>query len=188
MIRIVQESSSHLEARETLLDACFGPSRFAKTCERLREGRLPARGLAFAAVDDGSLIGTLRLWNVSAGPGRAALLLGPLAIDARYRSEGLGARLMWHGIGYAQEYGHKAILLVGDAPYYGRFGFSTDLTERLWLPGPVERNRFLGLELVPDGLVGAAGLVNATGDLETAPDFAALVAQAANDTGLRFAA
>ena len=188
MIRNVQESSSHLEARETLLDACFGPSRFAKTSERLREGRLPAKGLAFSAVDDGSLIGTLRLWNVSAGPGRAALLLGPLAVDARYRSEGLGARLMWHGIGYAQDYGHKAILLVGDAPYYSRFGFSTDLTERLWLPGPVERNRFLGLELVPDGLVGAAGLVNATGNLETAPDFAARVAQAANDTSLRFAA
>lgn len=188
MIRIVQEALSHVDAREKLLDAAFGPSRFAKTCERLREDRLPAKGLAFSAVDDGKLIGTLRLWNISAGPGRAALLLGPLAVDAERRSEGLGARMMWHAIGHAQHLGHKAILLVGDAPYYSRFGFSTDLTERLWLPGPVERNRFLGLELVPDGLVGAAGLVNATGELVETPDFAALVAKAANDTRWKFAA
>ncbi|WP_413989628.1 GNAT family N-acetyltransferase [Labrys okinawensis] len=188
MIRIVQETSSHFDAREKLLDAAFGPSRFAKTSERLREGRLPAKGLAFSALDDGKLIGTLRLWSISAGPGRAALLLGPLAIDAARRSEGLGARMMWHAIGHAQHLGHKAILLVGDAPYYSRFGFSTDLTERLWLPGPVERNRFLGLELVPDGLVGASGLVNATGEKVATPDFAALVAKAANDTAWRFAA
>ncbi|MDQ0390735.1 GNAT family N-acetyltransferase [Labrys monachus] len=188
MIRIVSETFSHLDAREKLLDAAFGPSRFAKTCERLREGRLPAAGLAFAAVDDGRLIGTLRLWNISAGPGRPALLLGPLAVDGARRSEGLGARMMWHALGHAQELGHKAVLLVGDAPYYSRFGFSTDLTERLWLPGPVERNRFLGMELAPDALVGAHGLVNATGDFVAAPDFAALVANVANDSALRFAA
>jgi predicted N-acetyltransferase YhbS len=188
MIRIVSEALSPLDAREKLLDASFGPARFAKTSERLREGRLPAKGLAFSALDDGKLIGTLRLWNISAGPGRPALLLGPLAIDGERRSEGLGARMMWHAIGHAQHLGHRAILLVGDAPYYNRFGFSTDLTERLWLPGPVERNRFLGLELVPDGLVGAKGLVNATGELVGAPDFAALVAKAANDTAWKFAA
>lgn len=188
MIHIVQESLSHHDARERLLDAAFGQSRFAKTSERLREGRLPAQGLAFSALDDGKLIGTLRLWNVSAGPGRAALLLGPLAVASERRSEGLGARMMWHAIGHAQYRGHKAILLVGDAPYYSRFGFSTDLTERLWLPGPVERNRFLGLELAPDGLVGARGLVNATGERVATPDFAALVAKAANDTGWKFAA
>jgi predicted N-acetyltransferase YhbS len=188
MIRIVSEALSHLDAREKLLDASFGPARFAKTSERLREGRLPAKGLAFSALDDGKLIGTLRLWNISAGPGRPALLLGPLAIDGTRRSEGLGARMMWHAIGHAQHLGHRAILLVGDAPYYNRFGFSTDLTERLWLPGPVERNRFLGLELVPDGLVGAKGLVNATGELVGAPDFAALVAKAVNDTAWKFAA
>ncbi len=188
MIRIVPESSAHFDAREKLLDAAFGPPRFTKTSERLREDRLPAKGLAFSALDDGRLIGTLRLWNISAGTGRPALLLGPLAIDGERRSEGLGARMMWHAIGHAQHLGHKAILLVGDAPYYNRFGFSTDLTERLWLPGPVDRNRFLGLELVPDGLVGAKGLVNATGELVAAPDFAALVAQAANDTSFRFAA
>jgi len=188
MIRIVSETFSHIEAREALLDAAFGPVRFAKTSERLREGRLPAAGLAFAAVDDGRLIGTLRLWNISAGPGRPALLLGPLAIDASRRSEGLGARMVWHAIGHAQAFGHEAVLLVGDAPYYSRFGFSADLTERLWLPGPVERHRFLGLELAPNALVGAYGLVNATGDCVAAPDFAALIANAANDRSVRFAA
>jgi predicted N-acetyltransferase YhbS len=188
MIRIVSETFSHVDAREKLLDAAFGPARFAKTSERLREDRLPAKGLAFSAMDDAKLIGTLRLWNISAGPGRSALLLGPLAIDGERRSEGLGGRMMWHAIGHAQHLGHKAILLVGDAPYYNRFGFSADLTERLWLPGPVERHRFLGLELAPNALFGASGLVNATGELVAAPDFASLLSRAANDTSYRFAA
>src|SRR4051794_28924369 len=98
MISIVPESPSHLAAREALLDAAFGPSRFAKTCERLREDRQPAEGLAFAMQDGDRLVGTLRLWNVSAGPGRPALLLGPLAIDASRRSHGLGRALMEHSL------------------------------------------------------------------------------------------
>jgi predicted N-acetyltransferase YhbS len=73
------------------------------------------------------------------------------------------------------------VLLVGDAPYYERFGFSAALTDGLWLPGPYERERFVALELQPGALAGARGLVSATGELEKKPDFAALVAAAAND-------
>ena len=90
MIEIREETLRDIDAREALLDACFGPARFQKTCERLREGRLPARGLALVAEQDGALIGTVRLWHVSAGPGRPALLLGPLAVDPARRSLGLG--------------------------------------------------------------------------------------------------
>jgi predicted N-acetyltransferase YhbS len=72
--------------------------------------------------------------------------------------------------------GHGAVLLVGDAPYYTRFGFSAALTERLWLPGPYERERFLALELTAGALAGARGLVTATGAIEERPDVAALVA------------
>ena len=176
MIAIRPEAASDLAAREALLDCAFGEERFRKTSERLREGRLPA--LALVAEDKaGRLAGTVRLWHVSAGPGRPALLLGPLAVDASRRGEGLGGRLMRAALGRAAMLGEKAVLLVGDSPYYGRFGFDAALTERLWLPGPVERERFLGLELRDGALQGAAGLVSATGALTPVPTLAELVAQ-----------
>ena len=165
MVRIVPELPIHIPAREALLDASFGAHRRTKTSERLREGRLPAPGLAFSLVDDRSLLGTLRLWPICAGAAGPALLLGPLAIEAARRSEGLGGALMRHGLAEAWQQGHDAVLLVGDAAYYERFGFSADLTHRLWLPGPYERERFLGLELREGALGNAAGKVDAIGEL-----------------------
>ena len=76
----------------------------------------------------------------------------------------------------AQRLGHKAVLLVGDAPYYGRFGFTAEKTGGLWMPGPYEKKRLLGLELVPGALDGARGLINATGERMLIPDLAALIA------------
>jgi predicted N-acetyltransferase YhbS len=174
MIRIVQETTPDIAARETLLDAAFGKSRFSKTSERLREGRLPS--LAFVMKDGFRLIGTLRLWPIAAGPGRPALLLGPLAVDAAFTGRGFGSRLMRHALGKARSAGHDAVLLVGDAPYYERFGFAAGSTGGLWLPGPVERDRFLGLELAKGALAGAAGMVSATGELRPKPDLADLLA------------
>jgi predicted N-acetyltransferase YhbS len=110
-------------ARERLLDASFGPARFEKTCERLREGRMAARGLALVARDSEALVGTLRFWHVEAG-GVPALLLGPLAVAQSHRDLGLGAALMRMGLERAQSLGHKAVILVGDEPYYNRFGFA----------------------------------------------------------------
>ena len=82
MITIRKELHRDVAAREALLDRCFGDTRFQKAAERLREGRLPAHGLAFVASDRGRVVGTVRLWNVSAGPSRPALLLGPVAVQA----------------------------------------------------------------------------------------------------------
>lgn len=178
MIEIRDEFHRDVEAREMLLDACFGESRFQKTCERLREGRRPADGLSLVADDGGAVVGTVRLWHVSAGPGRPALMLGPLAVDPARQGEGLGAALMRASLVRAKGLGHRAVLLVGDAPYYARFGFSADATDGLWLPGPFERARFLGHELTPGALAGARGLVSPTGALEDKPDLAALVAAA----------
>jgi predicted N-acetyltransferase YhbS len=79
------ERASDVVARETLLDACFGENRHLRTCQRLRDRRAPAEGLALSAVAQGRLIGTLRLWHVSAG-GKPALVLGPLAVDPSCRS------------------------------------------------------------------------------------------------------
>lgn len=164
---ITPELPADAPAREALLDRAFGPRRRAKTSERLREGRLPAEGLAFTARDDDDrLIGTVRLWNIEAGAAGPALLLGPLAVDHRRRQQGLGAALMNHAIAEAKKLGHRAILLVGDAPYYARFGFSGDKLRTLYLPGPYDPNRFLGLELKVDALANATGIVAATGQLE----------------------
>ena len=86
--RIRQERLADHDARELLLDRAYGPDRFTKCSQRLREDRLPAAGLSFVATDKGRIVGTVRLWNVSAGPGRAALLLGPLAVDPRISQPG----------------------------------------------------------------------------------------------------
>ncbi|HUO53264.1 MAG TPA: N-acetyltransferase [Rhodoblastus sp.] len=160
---IREESPADVLAREALLDHAFGPTRWRKTCERLRETRAPAPGLAFSATADGALIGTLRFWNIQTGDGRDALLLGPIAVSAAIRSQGLGGRMIRLGLARACALGHRAVILVGDAPYYERFGFARAGAENLELPGPVELARFLALELVPGALDGAHGLIRPTG-------------------------
>jgi predicted N-acetyltransferase YhbS len=167
MVTITLEVSSDVSAREALLDRAFGKRRHAKTAERLREGRLPSQGLAFSARNGkGRLIGTIRLWDIATGSAGPALLLGPVAVECRHQRKGIGATLMRHAIEAARRLGHRAILLVGDAPYYGRFGFTHELVENLHLPGPVEQDRFLGLELIPGALANALGMVAASGRVE----------------------
>jgi predicted N-acetyltransferase YhbS len=155
---IYAETHFDVSARERLLDAAFGQARRAKTSERLREGRKPAEGLAFTARAGGRLVGTIRLWSIVAG-GVPALLLGPLAVDAAHEGRGTGSALMRHALAEAERLGYKAVILVGDAPYYARFGFSRAPTRHLMLPGPVDLDRFLGLELQPGALATAHGLV-----------------------------
>src|SRR5882757_10434997 len=145
MVAIRQERPADVAAREALLDVAYGPVRFTKTSERLREGRLPE--LAFVATEGRRIIGTVRLWQVSAGSDRPALLLGPLAVHPICRKRGIGSRLVQHALREATRRRHDAVLLVGDAPYYGRFGFSSAQTGALWLPGAYEQHRLLGREL-----------------------------------------
>ncbi len=181
MFAIREEIPTDAAPREALLDACFGPQRFAKTSERLREGRLPAQGLALTLEREGRLMATVRLWNVTAGPGRASLLLGPLAVDPALQGLGLGSKLLREALARAAMLGHESVMLVGDAPYYARFGFRTELVEELWLPGPYERERFQAAELRPGALAGARGLVQPTGRAAGRPDLAALVAAAGRE-------
>ena len=156
------ERSSDVVAREALLDACFGDDRHMRTCQRLRDGRAPAEGLALSAVREGRLVGTVRLWHVSVG-GIPALMLGPLAVEASSRQLGVGAALMDHALAAAKTRGHRAVILLGDAPYYTRFGFSAAKTGALVLPGAFERDQLLGLELCEGALDGAWGMIAATG-------------------------
>ena len=159
------ERAGDICARERLLDDSFGPARFEKTCERLREGRVAARSLALVAKDGDALVGTLRFWHVEAGDA-PALLLGPLAVAQSHRDLGLGAALMRMGLDRAQALGHKAVILVGDEPYYSRFGFARAPMRGLDLPGWFDSARFLGLEFESGALASATGMVVATGALE----------------------
>jgi predicted N-acetyltransferase YhbS len=156
------ERASDVVAREALLDACFGETRHMRTCQRLRDGRAPAEGLALSAMRKGRLVGTVRLWHVSAG-GVPALILGPLAVEQSCRKLGVGAALMARALAAAMERGHRAVILLGDAPYYARFGFSSAKTAELILPGAFERERLLGLELAEGALDGAWGMIVPTG-------------------------
>ncbi len=166
---IDRENAGDVVARERLLDRAMGEGRFRKSSEKLRRGRLPAEGLALVARDgDGHVIGTVRLWNVEAGVDASgnpvpALLLGPLAVDPDHEGKGLGGALMRAAITEAASRGHGAVLLVGDAPYYERFGFFSGKTAHLVMPGPFERHRFLALELKDGWLEGAVGMLVASG-------------------------
>ena len=156
------ERASDTAERETLFDACFGADRHRRACQRLRDGRVPAEGLALSALCEGTLVGTLRLWHVSAG-NVPALMLGPLAVDGAFRNLGVGAALVDRALMVARTRGHRAVILLGDAPYYARFGFSAAKTGELVLPGPFERDRLLGIELAEGALDAAWGMVVATG-------------------------
>lgn len=185
MIRIQQEGTADEAAREGLLDRAFGPGRHLKTSARMRAGRLPAEGLALVArdIDTGALVGSVRLWSVTLGDGgdgdaRAALMLGPIGIDPGAQGQGVGSKLMRHALAEAAFRGHAAVILVGDPEYYERFGFEGRLVADLRLPGPVEQRRFLGLELKPDALQGASGIVKPTGRTMPANTAAEMVAVA----------
>ena len=156
------ERAVDVAAREALLDASFGEDRHDRTCQRLRDGRAPAAGLALSAVREGTLVGTVRLWHVSAG-GRPALVLGPLAVDPACRELGIGAALMQQALAAARARGHAAVILLGDAPYYARFGFTGEKTGALVLPGPFERDRLLAIEFTDGALDGAEGMIVPTG-------------------------
>jgi predicted N-acetyltransferase YhbS len=171
MITIRHERPTDAPAREALLDETFGPDRWRKSSQRLRDGRLPAESLAFIAAEGRRILGTARLWHVQCATGERILLLGPVAVAAGHRGRGIGAALMRRALAAARKHGHGGIILVGDASYYGRFGFSADKARRLRLPGPFERHRLLALELRPGTLDNARGLIKAAGP--SAPHVAA---------------
>lgn len=164
MIAYMTEQAGDVFAREMLLDRAFGPTRFRKSSEKIRSGRLAAEGLALVARDGDRLVGSVRLWDAAAGR-TPLLLLGPLAVDDDCRGAGIGAALMRLAVERARMLGNNAIVLVGDEPYYRRFGFSTRGMDKLAMPGPFERTRFLGLDLVSGALDGAEGVLQPTGRL-----------------------
>lgn len=145
-LTIRPEHPGDAAAIERLHERAFGPGRYARTAFRLREGQPPAPALSFASHVGTFLVGSVRVTPVSAGGG-PALVLGPLTVDPAFEGRGIGAALMNTAIEAARAGGHELILLVGDEPYYARFGFKRIPPGQLVLPGPADPARFLALEL-----------------------------------------
>lgn len=148
-LRIEAEHPSDAASVESLVLAAFGPGRFAKTAERLRERASLAAG--FVAREGGRVIGSVRLWNVMVGE-TPALFLGPIAVDAGVRRAGLGADLIQACVDHARARDSAGLLLVGDPPYFGRFGFVAAPDVRL--AGPVDPRRLLWLSLGVESVSG----------------------------------
>ena len=139
----------------------FGPGRFARTAYRVREGIPPVPSLSLTAWLDNGLVGGIRFTALTIGGEGRALLLGPLVVHPAYKGNGFGRALAEGGIARARAQGFRLIVLVGDMPYYGRFGFVPVPPGQIRLPGPVDPARLLALELVAGALGNAAGLVQA---------------------------
>jgi predicted N-acetyltransferase YhbS len=156
---------NEVEGDEPALSAlsaeAFGPGRFARTAYRVREGVPPVASLCLTGWLDGGLVGGIRFTALTIGGEGRALLLGPLVVHPAYNGKGFGKALVGEGIERARAQGFALVVLVGDMPYYGRFGFVQVPRGQITLPGPVDPARLLALELVPGALADACGLVQA---------------------------
>lgn len=142
---------------EALYDLCFAPGREALSSYRLRDGVPKVAELSLVARDtDATVGGAIRYWPVRIS-GHLALLLGPVAVHPTHQGEGLGALLIAESLNKAQRLGWDRVMLVGDPPYYGRFGFSH--LAGVEMPPPTNPDRVLGLELREDAWAGISGLV-----------------------------
>lgn len=155
---IRSEQPIDAEAIERLHERAFGPGRHARTASRLREGAGHLLDLSFTAMVGTLLVGSVRLTPVMAGE-VSALILGPLTVEPAFENRGIGAALMRRSLETAKANGHTLVLLVGDEPYYSRFGFKRVPSQSLQLPGPVNPARFLALELEEGALAKAKGIV-----------------------------
>ncbi len=157
MYTLIQETAPDWWEVEALYDLCFAPGREALSSYRLRDDVPPVAGLSHVARDpDGILAGAIRYWPVGIGAVQA-LLLGPVAVHPTRQGEGLGGQLIETSLDVAAGSGWARVMLVGDAPYYSRFGFARlgDVT----MPPPTNPDRVLGRALMPGAWDGIAGEV-----------------------------
>ena len=145
-----------LPAIEKLDDRAFGPGRFALSAYRLREGVAPDFQLSCVARVGTLLVGANRITPIRCGDA-PALLLGPVTVDPPFRSRGIARAMIERSLAAARDAGHKLVILVGDEPYYKRFGFRRAPHGRLVMPGPVDPARLLYFELVEGAFEGVRG-------------------------------
>lgn len=158
-LTIAIETAHDDPAVDRLHERTFGPGRFARTAFRIREQVGHARSLSFTARVGTMLVGSVRLTNVRIGT-TPALLLGPLSVEPPFQSVGIGGRLMDVALEAARAAGHRLVVLVGDEPYYAKFGFKRVPNGLVTLPGPVDPARLLVAELVEGAFAGVSGMVN----------------------------
>ena len=157
MDRLSREQPEDWWEVEALYDLCFAPGREALSSYRLRDGVDPVAALCLVLHDEfGAVAGAIRYWPVRVG-GRDALLLGPVAVHPIRQGEGLAARLIEESLAIATRMGWQRAMLVGDAPYYGRFGFQR--LDGVEMPPPTNPDRVLGRALVPGAWDGVTGTV-----------------------------
>ncbi len=161
MFRILPERPADHQEVEWLYDTAFAPGRTALSSYRLRDGVPPVAELSTIARDEyDALVGAIRYWPVRIGPdGPPALLLGPVAVHPTRQGEGLGALLMQNSLERASGLGWTRVVLVGDEPYYRRFGFSRETARGVEFPPPTNPDRILGRELEEGSMAGVAGKV-----------------------------
>jgi predicted N-acetyltransferase YhbS len=157
--QIRAETEGDAETLSQLSAEAFGPGRFARSAYRVREGVPPVAALCLAGWREDRLIGGIRFTAISIGEEKNATLLGPLVVDPVEKGKGFGRALVEDGLKRAKAEGFSLVLLVGDMPYYGRFGFVPVKPGQITLPGPVDSARLLALELVPGALAMAVGQV-----------------------------
>jgi predicted N-acetyltransferase YhbS len=157
-MELAHERPGDAALAEGLIARAFGPGRYAKAAERLREGRAPDLTLSFIAWAEGRAIGAVRLWPIAIGD-TPAVLLGPIAVAAEHRSAGVGAALVRRACEAAAAAGHRLVLLVGDMPFFGPLGFAAAPARAVRLPGPVDQRRVLVRALVAGADAGLAGPV-----------------------------
>lgn len=148
---LAAERPEHAAAIERVLDRAFGPGRHAKTSERVRErGAVLEPGLSRVALNDaGEVIGVCRIWRVQAGA--PLCFLGPLAVDPAAPAPGLGLAMTREAVAACRAIGGNGVVLVGAARFFRPLGFTLVPPGRITLPGPVDPNRLLWLELRPGG-------------------------------------
>jgi predicted N-acetyltransferase YhbS len=145
-------------AIERLHERTFGPGRYARSAERIREGRGHLLDLSFTARIGSLLVGSVRLTPICIGE-VPALLLGPLTVEPPFRSRGIGGALIKRALHDAKAKGHKLVVLVGDEPFYGKIGFKPIAKGAVTMPGPVDPARLLVAELTPGAFDGAGGMI-----------------------------
>jgi len=149
-LTFTHETPADAPAVEALLDRAFGPGRFVKVSERVREHAVFAPELSFLAWAGEALAGVVRQWRVRVGETQI-VFLGPLAVEPDRWSGGVGAELVARACAAAQAAGETAVLLVGDPPYFARFGFRPDLAAQVRMPGPVDQGRVMVRAFRPEG-------------------------------------
>jgi predicted N-acetyltransferase YhbS len=161
IVTIRRATPEDIAAISALHARVFGPGRFARSAYRVREGKGHLSRFCLVAEGPARLKASLRMTEITIGGVPGAALLGPIAVEPEHRGEGLGTRLVNEALAACRSAGARLVILVGDVPYYGRFGFKPVPAGQIAFPGPVNQTRILAVELEPGALESYRGMVAA---------------------------